>query len=160
MARAIAEKCRRCAKLPVIDAKEKDCWAGQPCHVRRHSYRNRDRYNKQKKQKYAIATGKIVPEITVAVPEIPAAILHLYRARVDAPLHAIAAELWVGQKQVAKVETVHCLGWTGMQVKQSLREILKGVSGQLEDVELERFETTVELNPNQCPIRPCPLHPG
>ncbi|PZD70823.1 hypothetical protein C1752_08965 [Acaryochloris thomasi RCC1774] len=159
MARPLAEKCRRCAKLSVTEAKEKDCWAGQVCHVRRHGYRNRDRYNKQKKKQYAIATGKIIPEITVAVPATPAAILHLYRVRVDAPLHAIAAELWIGQQQVAKVEPVHCLGWTGMQVKQYSREVLKGFSGQLEDVVLDRFETTVELNPNQCPIRPCPLHP-
>ncbi|WP_110988992.1 hypothetical protein [Acaryochloris thomasi] len=160
MARAISEKCRRCAKLSAAEAKEKECWVGQPCHVRRHGYRNRDRYNKQKKQKYAIATGKIVPEITVAVPQNPAAILHLYRERKDAPLHAIAAELWVGGKQVAKVEPVHCLGWTGSQAKQYSKNILQSFSAQLEDCLLERFESQVELNPSQCPIRPCPLHPG
>ena len=152
-----SEKCRLCSKLDVQSAISRhgpdgtDCWDGSKCHKRRTYYRNRDRYNKQKKQQYAISTGKIVPEITVAVPQTPAAILHLYRERKDAPLHAIAAELWVGGKQVAKVEPVHCLGWTGSQAKQYSKDILQCFSGQLEDCLLERFESQVELNPSQCP---------
>ena len=48
--------------------------------------------------------------VSVPVPEVPAATLHLYRERKDAPLHAIAAELWVGGEKKAIAEAVHCFG--------------------------------------------------
>jgi hypothetical protein len=35
----------------------------------------------------------------VPIPSVPAAVLYLYRQRVDAPIHAVGAELWVGQEK-------------------------------------------------------------
>lgn len=164
MPKTASEKCRLCAKLDVQSAIARhgphgtDCWDGTKCHKRRTYYRNRDRYNKTKKQQYAIKTGKVVPVVSVPVLDVPAATLHLYRERKDAPLHAIAAELWVGGEKKAIAQAVHCFGWTGSQVRQYSREILQAFSGQLGDALLDRFETTVEHHPQQCPIRPCPLH--
>jgi hypothetical protein len=134
-----------------------NCWEGQPCHKCRTYYRNRDRYNRNKRQKYAVGTGKVVPVVAVSAPEKPAAIRQMYRAREDTPLHAMGAELWLGQKQVAIVEPVHTLGWTGSDVKQYSRDILRSFSEHLEGAMLERYETQIEIDPNQCPIRPCPL---
>jgi hypothetical protein len=147
MARRVSEKCRRCSKLAVESAKEKDCWAGQVCHVRRSSYRNRDRYNKQRRTKYRTNQGQLVVEsgammgepvamakgrsetIAISTPQAWAAILHLYRARVGDPLHAIAAELWDGGGKVAVVEPVHTLGWSPSQVQAYLRQVLASFSG-------------------------------
>jgi hypothetical protein len=96
---------------------------------------------------------KVVP-----IQAAPAAVLHLYRPRVGDPLHAVGAELWVGQKKVAMIEPVHTLGMTGSQVKAYLCQILQAFSQQ-QGVDLEKFETQVELNPSTCPITPCPLRP-
>ena len=165
MPKSTREKCRLCAKLDLEGAIARHgpagtgCWERDKCHKRRTYYRNRDRYNKDRRHKYAIETGRIVPVMSVPVPQVPAATLHLYRERKDGPLHAIAAALWMGAKQMAIAEPVHCLGWTGAQVRQYCREILKAFSGQLEYEGLDRFETTVEHDPRQCPLRPCPLHP-
>ena len=71
-----------------------------------------------------------------SVPEIAAAVLHLYRPRVGDPLHAVGAELWVGQKKVAAIEPVHTLGMSGSQVKTYLKQILQSFSQEL-GVELE-----------------------
>ncbi|WP_261891992.1 hypothetical protein [Acaryochloris marina] len=159
MARAIAEKCRRCSKLPVDQAKLKECWVGQRCHVRRSSYKHRDRYNRNKKRKYQLQTGKLIPEVTVEAPIKPAAIRRMYRARRDAPLHAMSAELWIGQKRVAFVEPVHTLGWTNSDVTKYSRNILNRFSEHLDGKVLHQFDSQVEVDPSQCPIRPCPLFP-
>ncbi|PSP36558.1 MAG: hypothetical protein BRC57_01220, partial [Cyanobacteria bacterium QS_8_48_54] len=66
-----------------------------------------------------------------SVPEIPAAVLHLYRPRVGDPLHAVGAELWVEQKKVAAIEPVHTLGMSGSQVKTYLKQILQSFSQEL-----------------------------
>jgi hypothetical protein len=96
--------------------------------------------------------------IDIPVPAIPAAVVHWYRETKDSPLHALGAELWLGNNRVAKIEPVHCLGLTELQVKTLLLRILDGFS-QHSRLKLERFRTAVELHPLNCPIRPCPLHP-
>jgi hypothetical protein len=164
MPKTVSEKCRQCAKLDLEMAIARhgidgtNCWEGDKCHKRRTYYRNRDRYNQTKRQQYAIKAGKVVSVVSVVVPDVAAAILNLYRERKDAPLHAMGAELWVGGEKKAIAQAVHCFGWTGSQVRQYSREILKAFTGQLYGIDLERFETTVEHHPQQCPIRPCSLH--
>jgi hypothetical protein len=166
MARPISEKCRRCAKLSVESAKEKDCWAGQVCHVRRSNYRKRDLRNQQRRTKYradqglmpgdgVVGVGQAVA-IAVPTPQVWAAILHLYRARVGDPLHAIGAELWLGGGKVALVEPVHTLGWTQAQVKQYLAGVLASFSGYA-GVAIAQFEAQVEYHPETCPLRGCPI---
>ena len=160
-----SEKCRQCSKLSVEQALQKHgsqgtgCWEGEPCHKRRTYYRNRDRYNQQRRRKYRAAQDNNESAVEVpSVPQVPAAILHLYRPRVGDPLHAVGAELWVGQKKVAAIEPVHTLGMSGSQVKTYLKQILQSFS-QEQGVELEKFAAQVELDPAACPIYPCPLRP-
>lgn len=159
-----AERCRLCSKLTAAQAQARHgvegtgCWDDNRCHQRRSYYRNRDRYNKQRRTKYRGAEGDEMTVKVVPIQAVSAAVLHLYRSRIGDPLHAVGAELWVGEKKVAVVEPVHTLGMTGSQVKGYLRQVLHAFSQQ-QRVVLEKFETQVELDPGICPITPCPLRP-
>jgi hypothetical protein len=168
VARADSEKCRLCSKLSTQEAQERHgktgdgCWDDQRCHNRRSYYRHRGARNYNRKQKrrgeQVIAeTGSMVI-LDIPVPAVPAAVIHWYRETKDAPLHAIGAELWMGNDRVAKIEPVHCLGLTELQVKTLLLRILDGFSQHV-GVKVERFRSSVELHPQNCPIRPCPLSP-
>ncbi len=161
MSRSSSEKCRLCSKLSITQAQEHHgtegtgCWDDAHCHQRRSYYRSRDRYNKSRRLK------RQSPENTplqVPIPPAPAAVLHLYRERVDAPLHAISAELWLGQEKVAAIEPVHCLGLTSRQVAAYLQEVLQVFSHKYE-VSISKFSAQVELDPSRCPISSCPLCP-
>ena len=162
MPKSAREKCRLCAKLDMEGAIARHgpagtgCWEGDKCHKRRTYYRNRDRYNKDRRHQYAIETGRIVPVISVPVPESIAAIVHLYRTTKSSALHAIAAELLRSGVLVAKVEPVHTLGWTATQVKDYLRAVLRSFSEQVGE-EVGQFEAQVEHDPRGCPIADCPL---
>ena len=58
-----SERCRRCAKLSLEQAialhgpDGTGCWEGSPCHKRRSYYKNRDRYNKQRRKQYRVNQG-------------------------------------------------------------------------------------------------------
>jgi hypothetical protein len=172
MARPDSEKCRLCSKLSSQEAQARHgnvgdgCWDDAKCHNRRSYYRHRGIRNhtrKQRRRNEMQNLGKDVDcnttvTIDIPVPAIPAAVVHWYRETKDSPLHALGAELWVGNDRVAKIEPVHCLGLTELQVKTLLLRILDGFS-QHSGLKLERFRTAVELHPLNCPIRPCPLHP-
>ncbi|HEY9828904.1 MAG TPA: hypothetical protein V6D19_26090 [Stenomitos sp.] len=170
MPKTASAKCRSCAKLSSEEAIAKHgpsgsgCWEGEKCHKRRTYYRNRDRYNKVKRQQYRGVSGSVEPDdgnrtaiVTVVPPVAPAAILHLYRERVNNPLHAIGAELWLGQTKVAEIEPVHTMGLMPAQVKAFLKEILMAFSQQA-GTALVHFEVQQERSHECCPIRPCPLH--
>lgn len=160
MPRKASEKCRLCAKRSAVEAHHKECWVETVCHSRRSYYRNRDRYKKTKKKQYVIKTGKELPVVEIAVPETPSAIVHLYREHVDAPLHALYVELWVGGKKKAMSQAVHCFGWTDSVVREHCQSVLQAFSEQFEGIVVDRLETMVEHHPQQCPVRPCPLHSG
>jgi len=155
-----SEKCRQCSKLSLEQALQKhglegtNCWEGEPCHKRRTYYRHRDRYNKTRRLKRQSSENA---PLQVPITPAPAAVLYLYRERVDAPLHAIGAELWLGQEKVAAIEPVHCLGLTSRQVAAYLQEVLQVFSHKYE-VSISKFAAQVELDPSRCPILPCPLH--
>jgi hypothetical protein len=165
----VSEKCRLCAKLTATEAIAKHgstgtgCWDGDKCHKRRTYYRNRERYNTTKRIQYRGVEGIAVQPtgqtavLAVAPPTVPAAVLHLYRERVDDPLHAIGAELWLGQNKVAQIEPVHTMGLLPAQVKAFLKEVLVSFSRQAGS-SITQFEVQTELSPQACPIRPCPLH--
>jgi hypothetical protein len=142
MPKAQSEKCRLCSKLAIAQVLERhgpggtNCWEGEPCHKRRSYYRNREllvqsfRYNANKRTAYDLKTGKQPVVLAIALPSVASAELHLYRARVDAPLHAIGAELRLGDQVVAKIEPVHAQGLSAAQVKGFLRHVLSAFSGQ------------------------------
>jgi hypothetical protein len=163
MPKTASEKCRLCAKLSAEEAIARhgpdgtNCWAGEPCHKRRTYYRNRDRYNGNRRTVYDQQTGKKPVVLAIAPPSVASAELHLYRARVDAPLHAIGAELRLGHQVVAKIESVHAQGLSAAQVKGFLRDVLSAFSVQAGE-DLGKFEVQQERSPKLCPIHPCPLH--
>lgn len=161
MSRPDKLKCRLCSKLTATEAQNRHgsggdgCWDTSVCHKRRTYYRNRDRYNKTRRlQRH---TAKNTP-LEVPIPAVPAAVLYLYRERVDAPLHAIGAALWLGQEKVSMIEPKHCMGLTSRHVSAFLQEILQTFSRKA-NVPIAKFATQVELHPSTCPIKPCPLHP-
>ncbi|MCM1982406.1 hypothetical protein [Lyngbya confervoides] len=172
MARPTSEKCRRCAQQSVEVAQAKDCWEGQKCHVRRSNYKTRDLRNRQRRKQYRMtqegspveaegltATGGSMTTqvIAVPVPESVAAIVHLWRQNKTAPLHAIGAELLRNGEKAIVVEPVHTLGWTAMQVKQYMRDVLQSLSEHVGQ-EIDKFEAQVEHGPDTCRIEDCPLH--
>jgi hypothetical protein len=176
MARADSEKCRIRSKLSTQEAQDRHgetgdsrwdgkaerCWEDQRCHNRRSYYRHRGARNHNRKQKrrgeQVIAGTGSTAILDIPVPAVPAAVIHWYRETKDAPLHAIGAELWMGNDRVAKIEPVHCLGLTELQVKTLLLRILDGFSQHV-GMKVERFRSSVELHPQNCPIRLCPLSP-
>jgi hypothetical protein len=157
MPKTASEKCRLCAKLSAEEAialhgpDGTNCWVGEPCHKRRSYYRNRDRYNGNRRQQYRLSTGQEPVVLAIAPPSVAAAELHLYRARVDAPLHAIGAELRLGELVVAKIEPVHAQGLSAAQVKSFLRDVLSAFSVQTGE-SLSKFEVQQERSPGLCPI--------
>lgn len=156
MPKRVDPKCRSCAKLSAEDAialhgAEGDgCWDSRICPKRRYHYRNRDSLNKRRRK------GTANEPIILLPPDAPAAILHLYRERIDAPLHAVGAEVWMGQKQLTRLEPVHCLGLSNKQVAEYLQSVLQQFSNHCGH-SLDKFAAQVEVHPTQCPIENCPL---
>ena len=170
MSRPSQEKCRLCSKLSVTEAKLKHgmegdrCWDDERCHNRRSYYRHRGVRNYNRKQhrrteRSPEQLGTSAAILSIPAPAAPAAVAHFYRETKDSPLHAFGAELWMGNHRVAKIEPVHCLGLAEAQVKMLLVRVLEGFSSH-SGVKIERFRSTVELHPVNCPIRPCPMHPN
>ena len=173
------ERCRLCSKLDASAAKLKHgadgtgCWDDQHCHNRRSYYRHRGVRNYNRRQQYrqqqsAMAIAPQLPDasrespsvvtLEIPAPAAPAAVMFWYRETKQSPLHALGAELWLGNDRVAKIEPVHCLGLSEMQIKTLMLRILDGFSQHCGH-KLERFRSSVELHPLNCPIKPCPLHP-
>jgi hypothetical protein len=161
MARAQNKKCQQCAKLSVGQAKTlhgpsgDGCWEGQRCHDRRSRYRNRDSVNVKRKEKRLTENG--VTTLDLPPPEACYAVAFFYRSRIDQPLHAIGAELWSGNRQIAMLSPVHCLGIPPEGIRKWLIQILKAFSNFTKEP-VKKFRSAVELHPQTCPIRPCPLH--
>ena len=157
MPKSSSEKCRLCAKLSTEDAialhgaDGTNCWVGETCYKRRSYYRNRDRYNASKRQVYRQNTGQEPPILTIALPAVFSAELHLYRARMDAPLHAIGAEMRKSDQVIAKIEPVHAQGLSAAQVKGFLKEVLSAFSEQAGE-SLAKFDVQQERSPGLCPI--------
>ena len=82
---------------------------------------------------YRQSIGQEPTVLTIALPAVFSAELHLYRARMDAPLHAIGAELRKGDVVVSKIEPVHAQGLSAGQVKGFLKEVLSAFSEQADE---------------------------
>lgn len=174
MPRPSQEKCRLCSKLSTAEAQQKhgsvgdNCWDASRCHDRRSYYRHRGVKNHNRKQQRHLqqqqmilsepAVNRGIITLEIPTPAVPAAIAHWYRETKTSPLHALGAELWMGNDRVAKIAPVHCLGLTEMQIKTLLVRILDGFSQHC-GMKVERFRSSVELSPLNCPLRPCSLHP-
>ena len=156
------EKCRQCSKLTLEQALQKhgtpgDGWyQGQLCHKRRTYYLNRERYNRSRRLKYRgeKETGAQIEGISL--PSIPAVVIHFYRQRKDAQLHALGSELWVGQQKRESLSPVHTLGWTEGDVKTYIRKMVQEYARKHE-LQISGITATVELDPSYCPLSACPL---
>ena len=157
-----SDKCRLCSKLSLEQVLQKhgpegtNCWSGEPCHKRRTYYKNRERYNRSRRIKYNVDKESATQLKGISIPTIPAVVIYFYRKRKDDPLHAIRADLWVGQQKRASYPPVHTLGWTERQVRDYLREAVSSFSRE-HGVQISGIAATVELDPYQCPLAACPL---
>jgi hypothetical protein len=169
MPKKVAHNCFQCSKLSHDEAQTKSCWDADRCPNRRHYQRNKERISQQRRSlktqallsDYTETSTTIfssASSTTIAIdhPIGTAASIIFYRERQDAPVHAIAAEIWQGNRKVLNVKPMHCLGLSPSQVVGMMAEILKACSIELE-VELSKFASKVELHPSLCQIRPCPL---
>jgi hypothetical protein len=141
--------CITCAQLSAAKAIEvygdagKGCWDSRYCPKRRWYYRNR--------------VGQTGKAIALEPPQTYFAVLYLYKEPGEKPLHALGAELWMGQQAIVKLEPVHCFGLTSGQIRGYSESVLQAFSKEC-GVKLAQFKDIFELNPQTCPLRPCPLH--
>ncbi len=93
--------------------------------------------------------------IVAGPPPVAAAVLVLYRQHGDAPVHAVAAEIWQGDRKLVAMKPVHCMGMKGDRVTDYIREMLQSLNQQYG---VMRFEDVIkELPVHACPLTPCPL---
>lgn len=157
-----SDKCKQCSKLSLEQALEKHgadgtgCWSGEKCHKRRTYYKNRDRYNRDRRLKYMGDKQSTAMLDGIDIPNIPAVVIHFYRQRKDEPLHALGIELWVGQQRKTSLQAVHTMGWSEGQVKGYIKDALAQVS-QKYLVQITGVAASVEMFPCLCPLVPCPL---
>lgn len=99
--------------------------------------------------------GEVVEVEPPSLPTAPAAILVLYRQSPNAPVHAVAAEVWKGSQKIAEVKPVHCMGMRADKVADYIKQLLTSLNQQFA---VTKFEDVVKEVPVQhCPIDPCPL---
>jgi hypothetical protein len=161
------------------------CWAGQACHDRRSYYRHRSRRQKAMRGRYleriqgresdVIPTEQVhrplEPEtLSIPTPAIPSAILITYAKKLvssrqsDVVIHAIAAELWVGQARIMELDPVHTFGWSPKDVETYLAKVLSQFQqhyqaqyGNSSPHGFQRFAEHVQRHAEECPIGDCPV---
>jgi hypothetical protein len=169
MARPVNRKCLHCALQLVADearqvhGPDKDgCWEEAVCHRRRSHYRNRQRNNQRRRQERRIA-GKPTQslnfehliEVELPEPETLAAFLIFVRRNLRSPVHAIGAEVWQQSQIIGKIQLRHTAGMRSADLTGYLQQMQQQL---YESFGVERFEDTfVEIQPEECPIDPCPL---
>lgn len=177
MARLINRKCQHCATLPAEEAialhgiEGDNCWnpgncrgLGYDCHRRRNHYRHRQTENQTRRRMRKLQGQEIQANVPKLEPIefIPssslfpyAAVLVLYRQGKDTPVHAVAAEIWQGDRKIRQVDATHCMGMRGNEVTAYIREVLEQLHQQFG---VSRFEDVIkEIPVEQCPIENCPL---
>lgn len=180
MARRVNAKCQQCAMLAVEEAialhgpTGDNCWNpaneqgwGYDCHRRRSHYRHREDNNRTRRRlrkaaregtpsdqrTFPVQDGE--PMALPAPPPVYAAVLVLYRNHKDAPVHAVGAEIWQGDRQVLALSPMHCMGMRGNQVTDYIQSVLEQLHQQFG---VSRFEDVIKQLPVEaCPIQPCPL---
>lgn len=161
MAKALPEKCRKCAMQSAEQAKVlhgvegDECWNPAVCYSRRSYARNCDRINQKRSRKRKEGELEQIPVEFEPLASLMFGVLVVYRkAGSDTPVHAIAAEIWQGQEKVAIVPTVHCAGMVPSQVHQYVNKMLSVLE---ERYGIKKFASQTRLDPELCGLRPCPL---
>ena len=154
-----------------------DCWDSSVCPSRRSHARHRDRRNQTRNQrrqlgkasavvtlsdsdtaleleKVANPTG--VPKLLAFDTQLPVitftAVLQVYRASVDAPLHAVGGQIWRGDEKEADIISIHCIKLTPRQVEIYLERLLKKLN---EAYGIRKFASIEELHPQCCSLPGC-----
>lgn len=152
MPKPFSNKCLLCSQLSTAQAKivhgsdGDNCWDAKYCHNRRSFYRRRASQTNDAE----------IDTMTVEPPANYFAVLYLYKAPGDKPLHALGAELWYGQKAICRLEPIHCFGLTAGKIKAYTEQVLKAFS-QKYNCTLAQYKEMFEVNPSKCPIPECPL---
>jgi hypothetical protein len=111
------------------------CWNPQLCRSRRSLYRNRDKINFKRKEKYfdrAWTKSELVEsrikfpfdEIEILLNQRPLlqVIIYLKEGTEDEP-HSIEARVWEGESPIAKITPQHCLGMTSEELDQYISNV-------------------------------------
>lgn len=159
--RNLPEKCRKCAMLSAQQAQAlhgtdgDDCWNPAVCYSRRSYARHRDRINQTRSRKRQETQLEQIPVEFPPLNQLMFGVLVVYRqAGADTPVHAIAAQIWQGQEKVAIVPPVHCAGLVPSQIHAYVGKMLNLLE---ERYGIKKFASQTRLDPDLCPIRPCPL---
>ncbi|MBI4779715.1 MAG: hypothetical protein HY785_00170 [Oscillatoriophycideae cyanobacterium NC_groundwater_1537_Pr4_S-0.65um_50_18] len=123
MGRPTNEKCWACSLLTVSEARKlhetarggDGCWRDDTCRSRRSYYR--------KGRTQSVRRQTQIEELVVPIAEIPYVVLHTY---VEKPpqindavvIHALCAELWVGNKSTVMTQPQHTFGLSPRRVKE------------------------------------------
>ena len=103
-----------------------NCWNPSVCYSRRSHGRHRDRRNQTRNMKRA---GNLVEDISIDIEEFSElyfATLIIYRLAGEATsVHAVGAEIWQGQKLLAKIQPIHCVGMVRGQILSYTTKMLK-----------------------------------
>lgn len=129
------------------------CWNPKVCYSRRSYARHRDRKNQQRnRQRQEVVIELLPPEIE-AFGELYYAVLVIYReVGAESIVHAISAQVWQGQNQVAIVPSIHCVGMVPSQIHQYVKKLLELLENKYG---IRKFASLEQLDPQLCPIRPC-----
>jgi len=166
MGRPTREKCWACSLLTAVEARrlhdtEQDgdgCWNEEVCHSRRSYYR--------KGRSRLVRRKAAVDEVVVPIPSVPYVVLHTYLDKPRQPsdevvIHAMCAELWVGNQPISITQPQHTFGLPPRMVKEYARQLLAALEqtyGSGRRSGFERFAREEQHSISQCPIRPCSCH--
>jgi hypothetical protein len=155
MPKPLKQKCLICSQLSakkarLLHGQEGDgCWDDLYCHNRRSFYR---------KIELAFNDEKTIDTVILEPQDNYFAILLLYKDPGQRPLHALGAELWLGQTPMCRLQPVHCFGLTAGAIREYTQQVLEAFSKQY-DLTLNKYKDIFSVSPDKCPARPCPLHP-
>jgi hypothetical protein len=149
--RKIPQKCFKCAMLTAEVAKEihgidgDNCWNPSVCYSRRSHARHRDRRNQSRALK---RSSVIAEEIKIDVEEFADtvfAVLIVFRPPgAETPI-------------IAAVQAIHCVGLVRSQILAYVKKMLEVLGS---NYGIKKFATLERLDPDRCPIRPCPHYPN
>ncbi len=142
---ALPEKCWACSLLTAAETRKlhdpemggNGCWQEEMCRSRRSYYcKGRSRL---------VGRKGAIAEIPVLIPQVSYVVLHTY---VDQPrqpddqvvIHAMCAELWLGEKPVAMTQPQHTFGLPPRLIKEYTRQLLEALYQSYGDGRRTGFE--------------------
>jgi hypothetical protein len=131
-------KCAACAVLDIAESREKECWVEGTCNHKRYYYLNRDKKLKNKKNTYAIATGKIVPQKFNFVPDTYRAELVVYgkmpnkSGLVNGGVKAIKVNVYQGSNLAFESDITRTAGMVQVDLESLIDQVLEQLNQQFQ----------------------------